>query len=338
MYQILNFLKWKLFPYKYRSVYNSFLFFILISFIFGIFIYFEEKYTFVDTLYYLITTATTVGYGDFSPKTDIGKILSTIYMIFSIAMLGVIISNISEVIINSANKKKKGLKKMSGKIKLIIIGYPSEDKVKEIIQELKQENSFKKEKIVVITDQLNEIPEWFSRYNTHFIKGIGSSQEILIKAGLMNTETVLILANNPGDITSDDYSSSAIFVISKLNNKCRIISEKVRKDNILFESVGCSTITRVSSPTLLAQEIIDPGAIEFEKAIFSNETTGTQFNLIWKNGTVTWKDISILFMENDAIAEGFSKDKNIFNFLPNKNDLIEDNYIIKYRSEKRICL
>jgi voltage-gated potassium channel len=298
--------------------------------------YFKENLSIIDTYYYLVTTATTVGYGDISPSTNEGKILSTIYMLFSISILGIVLSAIAEKVIESVNQKKKGMRKMKGKVKLIIIGYPSEDKVKEILEELRKEESYKKEKIVLISNTIEEKPEWFQDYSLDFIKGIGSSVETLKKANIEEAETVLVLAIDPKKIESDDFTSSAVAVVYKVNPKVRIISEKVRKDNILFEAIGCDTIARVSSPELLAQEILDPGAIEFEQAVFSNNTEGTQFNCTYHGETIKWKDIVIMFMEKGAIAEGFKTKGSLFNFLPNIEEEIKDGDIIKYRANKRI--
>ena len=44
-----------------------------------------ENWRYIDSVYFTVVTATTIGYGDFSPQTDIGKIIT---MIFSFAGIG----------------------------------------------------------------------------------------------------------------------------------------------------------------------------------------------------------------------------------------------------------
>lgn len=46
-----------------------------------------EGWRALDALYFTITTLTTVGYGDFSPKTDAGKIFTMIYIFVGIGLL-----------------------------------------------------------------------------------------------------------------------------------------------------------------------------------------------------------------------------------------------------------
>jgi voltage-gated potassium channel len=46
-----------------------------------------EHWTFLDSVYFSITTLATVGYGDFSPQTVAGKIFTIFYIIIGIGML-----------------------------------------------------------------------------------------------------------------------------------------------------------------------------------------------------------------------------------------------------------
>ena len=46
-----------------------------------------EHWTFLDSVYFSITTLATVGYGDFSPQTAAGKIFTIFYIIIGIGML-----------------------------------------------------------------------------------------------------------------------------------------------------------------------------------------------------------------------------------------------------------
>ena len=46
-----------------------------------------EHWRWLDALYFTVTTLTTVGYGDFSPKTDAGKIFTIFYIFVGIGLL-----------------------------------------------------------------------------------------------------------------------------------------------------------------------------------------------------------------------------------------------------------
>ena len=47
-----------------------------------------EHWSLVDAVYFSVVTLGTVGYGDITPKTDLGKIFTTFYIIFGLAVIG----------------------------------------------------------------------------------------------------------------------------------------------------------------------------------------------------------------------------------------------------------
>jgi voltage-gated potassium channel len=46
-----------------------------------------EGLRFVDALYFSVVTLTTVGYGDFAPQTDAGKLFTTLYVLVGVGIL-----------------------------------------------------------------------------------------------------------------------------------------------------------------------------------------------------------------------------------------------------------
>jgi hypothetical protein len=47
-----------------------------------------EDWRWIDALYFSTVTLATVGYGDFSPQTDLGKLFTIVYIIFGLGILG----------------------------------------------------------------------------------------------------------------------------------------------------------------------------------------------------------------------------------------------------------
>ncbi|NNE26301.1 MAG: two pore domain potassium channel family protein [Saprospiraceae bacterium] len=55
---------------------------------FGTVVYhYVEGWTIIDSLYFSVITLTTIGYGDFSPATDAGKIFTIFYIIVGLGMI-----------------------------------------------------------------------------------------------------------------------------------------------------------------------------------------------------------------------------------------------------------
>ncbi|WP_078596101.1 potassium channel family protein [Evansella clarkii] len=58
--------------------------------------YFEpEIETYMDAVWWAIVTSTTVGYGDLSPETIIGRMIAVVLMIFGIGLLGLVTSAVA---------------------------------------------------------------------------------------------------------------------------------------------------------------------------------------------------------------------------------------------------
>lgn len=66
-----------------------------------IFYHHVEHFDYIDALYFSVITLTTVGYGDFSPSTDIGKIFTIVYIIVGIGILMAFIDTLSQRLVAS---------------------------------------------------------------------------------------------------------------------------------------------------------------------------------------------------------------------------------------------
>lgn len=66
---------------------------------------FAEKMTFGDSLWWSIVTCTTVGYGDISPTTSIGRILAVILMTFGIGLIGMLTGAITTYFTSNHSKQ-----------------------------------------------------------------------------------------------------------------------------------------------------------------------------------------------------------------------------------------
>jgi voltage-gated potassium channel Kch len=81
--------------YRRDPEFRSLLFLVLITLLGGtVFYTLEEGWSVVDAFYFSVTTLTTVGLGDLSPQTTIGKLFTVVYIF---AGLGIILGFIDTV-------------------------------------------------------------------------------------------------------------------------------------------------------------------------------------------------------------------------------------------------
>ncbi|KAB7529640.1 two pore domain potassium channel family protein [Flagellimonas olearia] len=71
-----------------------------------------EHWSVIDSLYFSVMTMATVGYGDFVPTTDLGKIFTIIYAFLSIGTFVAFTAKIVRLILEDG-KKNRWIKKES---------------------------------------------------------------------------------------------------------------------------------------------------------------------------------------------------------------------------------
>lgn len=94
---------------QYRIITGAALF----ALFFGtIFYHIIEKLSWLDSWYLSVITLTTVGYGDITPKTDIGKLFTTFYVLVGI---GIIVAFTSTLIKRAGKRRERKLEEKSHK-------------------------------------------------------------------------------------------------------------------------------------------------------------------------------------------------------------------------------
>lgn len=262
--------------YKFltRKVHLTFLTFFVINIAFGIFFYFAEKdvqdnLTIEDSIWWAMVTMTTVGYGDYYPQTLIGRYLVAYpCFLFGITFIGYILGIISEKIIDLSSRKKKGKVTIIMKEHIIICNFPNEDKLRNIINELRSNPEYQHKGICVVTDEIEEKTNFFEQEKISFVKGDPTEEEILLKANIEKSYGILILAKNTNNDKkdADAFSFAISSVISILeqerNFTVKMVTEITKTSNMkLFQRAKSKGMVKTDGMTdkMLAQELITPG-------------------------------------------------------------------------------
>jgi voltage-gated potassium channel Kch len=69
-----------------------------------------EGWSFLDSFYYSAVTLATVGFGDFTPKTPAGKLLTVFYMFCGIGLLVALLSRFAEALIQSSRENHERMR------------------------------------------------------------------------------------------------------------------------------------------------------------------------------------------------------------------------------------
>lgn len=85
--------------FKYMLLITSF--FVVVG---GIAIHFAEGMSYLDGIWWSFVTATTVGYGDISPTTSLGRFIAMVLMLVGIGLIGSVTSTITSYFVNNSSR------------------------------------------------------------------------------------------------------------------------------------------------------------------------------------------------------------------------------------------
>jgi voltage-gated potassium channel len=244
------------------------------------YLYFElpenPTLTWPDGLWYSVVTMTTVGYGDYFPKSMGGRFLVAVpLMFFGIGLLGYVLSVAATALVQAKTKELHGMssfQKLRGH--LVVINFPSLGKIERLLDELEGDSSFGKGRdIVLIDEDLTELPPSLLTRGLMFIRGNPSRDETLTRAAVDTAAQAIVLSKKPGDPHSDDQNVAITLAIEGRTPRVHTVVECVDYSaQELLRKAGCDGIVCTSrfDAHFLSHELLNPGVQEIVEELTSN--------------------------------------------------------------------
>ncbi|MFW6358972.1 MAG: potassium channel family protein [Chroococcales cyanobacterium] len=158
----------------------------------------EPELSFVDSIWWSIVTLTTVGYGDITPVTPIGRLIAILDMLLGIGVLATMSATIASVLVDQKIREDLGMNSYSFANHIILCEWNHRAKV--ILNELRYSEKTKDKPIILIAN-IDRKP--IDDELLFFIQG-EVSDETLNRGNLSEAETVIILGNDQLDYGSRD--------------------------------------------------------------------------------------------------------------------------------------
>lgn len=260
--------------------------------------------TYFEGLWWVMTTVTTVGYGDYSPATTEGQIVAILLYLFGIGLIGVAIGKILEVFSSYRKKRLEGDIVFSGKNHIIIIGWSKKAKfaVEEIMETEKGVE-------VVIIDDLKEAP--MLNEHIYYIRGDASKDDVLVKANVKKAKSVIVFARESsfGNTTADGETLLTVSTIESLAPDVHTIAEimdEAHIRNFKHASIDEFIISNETISTLAVRSAFRKGVSHLYSQLLSRGTGDDLFHIPTKSKWKTYEDAFQDLLDEGAtlIADG----------------------------------
>ena len=272
--------------------------------------------------WWAIVTMTTVGYGDFAPKTPEGRMFAVLVMFAGISLTAMFTAIISSIFVAKRIREEKGLEKVNIKNHIILCGWNrNADKIIDSIQYLAEAP---RKNIVLINDlDEEEIARLKTRYRKirlHFVVGDFTSEQVLEKANLEAAETVIIIPSDINDSIQnpDDKTILAALTIKGLEPNIRLIAYLHDRENLTHIKRANADEVVISDDFgayMLASHVMNPGIPQTVNRLLDN-VSKNRFKRVDIPSEFIGKPFDNLFnhfrKKNNSILVGvFSEEENL---------------------------
>jgi voltage-gated potassium channel len=223
--------------------------------------------TLKDAVWWAFVTSTTVGYGDYYPRSSMGRLSGILLMFFGVSLVGVITGNIASILVEKQLKEERGLEELKLKNHFIICGWKRD--MADVLHHIMERNRkfMPSEFVLVNTADPEEIENLksdkrFSHIN--YIHGDYIDERVLNRANLKQAARIIVFADRlvKGSVQEvDSRTVMAVITIKSISKSvytcAEILNEKFKR---YLQISNCD-------------EIILP--TEYNKSIIANASAGS---------------------------------------------------------------
>ncbi|MEJ2680655.1 MAG: ion channel [Gammaproteobacteria bacterium] len=285
-------------------------------------------------IYWLLVTASTVGYGDYSPSTVAGKWVVVLFVIpVGLILFGLILGRLAAFISYQWRKGARGLNSIDYTDHILIIGWNNR-RTLSLIRLLQQDSGHlinQKKIVLMVSEEMeNPLPGEIGFVRTSNC----SAMEELKRANIFRASCIIINGE------SDEVTMTVSLACATLNPTAHIIAYFNKEGIGSLLKKHCPNIECVPSVSveMMARSALDPGSSELHHQLLDPHTGMTQYSSEYVGDTTTVRKLYITMKEKyNATLIGIAEDKSkplVLN--PDLSKSIEPGNRIHYISKKRI--
>jgi voltage-gated potassium channel Kch len=203
--------------------------------------------------WYFVVTASTVGYGDFSPETGLGHAVGAYVILGGIATLTTVFTKLASVLEQAKGRQMQGTVTVDASDHVVLLGYLA-GRTERIVDQLVADG----EGPLVLCGSSALTTHPMPERGIVFVRGELTDQQVLRRAGVHRARGVLV------DVTDDNEALAVAVTVDSLDPHSHVVvtlrdMERASLLRYVDERIRC---VPWHNPWLITEELTSPGIAE----------------------------------------------------------------------------
>ena len=232
--------------------------------------------TLLHTVWYSVVTITTVGYGDVSPTSNVGKVVGIIFLILNFGVITVLSGTVASVLVAARLTGGETVDEDKYKEHTIICGW---NQFVQPMLKIVDADASVSPVVIVINETSEDIVgraiHTFKRLDVTHLKDNFTREEVLKKAFMARAATVIFVPDTSGLLPTESPDEQktilAVLTAKGLAPAVNVVAHTTDPENVSHLQRAAANeivVTDAYTANLLANHIVNPGMPQFVNHVF----------------------------------------------------------------------